>query len=827
MSVSWPEPIAQWLSEKGYSLLPFQEDAAAAVCAGRSGLIAAPTGSGKTLALLLPVIAEWLTAGEDRRTLIWITPLRALSQSLQKAATELATDLRLPVRVSARTGDTPQSERKRQIAALPDILITTPESLHLLISYPGSRIRFSRVGTIVVDEWHDLMGTKRGALVELGIAAVRSAAPDVRCWGLSATLSEPRAALDLLLGGGAPDVEVIEAPSSVPFDFEIMLPESVELFPWAGHLGLSLAGRVSERLRTAASALLFTNTRYQAEAWVQRLLELLPEEAGRIAIHHGALSDTERHRIEDGLRAGTVRICVCTSSLELGVDFPEVELVVQVGSPKAIDRLIQRAGRAAHVPGGRARLLFVPTHSLELLDAEAARRALARGVIEPRSGFATPPLDVLLQFLTTRACGDGFTRSEITDELSRTAVYRPLKDDELDWAIDFLLTGGATLRAYDEYRRIKLVDGRFIVANETARRRHRMCFGVIPSDDVVKVRHAKGRSIGSVEETFIAGLRSGDTFLLGGKALELVQVRDMVAFVRAGRSGNVAIPRWRGGTLPLSTSLAAELRALLREISGPGGLELAPAVLRPLLAVQGRWSAIPSGDRLVIEQARSRLGHHLFLYPLEGRFVHESIAYILAHRIAEMMPLTLTFAVNDYGLELVADRPLDQPAAVMRELLDPRSARETLLERLDLNDLERRAFREVAKIAGLTFQGYPGSRKAPRQLQASASLIYDVLRRYEPAHPLVGQARREVRSRRLDLERLDGALARLFACPFERFDTKRFTPFAFPLVVETMRDKVSSVSLGERIAKLRESLERQAGSTGRRSKSGDHRGEHA
>lgn len=809
-----PEQIARWLAASGIELLDFQRSASAAFARRESGIIHARTGAGKSLAVLLPFLAARLAgaaSGMGRRALpraIWLTPLRALAGSLEAAIRLVVSGIGIELEVGVRTGDTSAALRRRQLRELPDLLITTPESLHLLLSYPDTASRFAGLDLVVVDEWHDLLGTKRGILVELALAALDRHFPRHLRWGLSATTADPALAARTLAGAHRAASQIL-CPIPPSLEIETLIPQTIERFPWGGHLGFSLAPAVAERVRAVRSALLFTNTRFQAEAWNQRMRELLPELAPQLAIHHGALSETERYDVEERLRRGEIRLCVCTSSLDLGVDLPEVDLVVQVGSPRGVNRLMQRAGRSGHTPGGRSRLLQVPAHALELIDAESVTRAIRAHALDAKAPLELP-FDMLLQFLTTRACGDGFTATEILEELRETHAYRTLTRAMLDTALQFLTHGGQTFGAYEEFRRLSESGGLYRMSTPQLTKRHRMSFGVIVADEAVKVRYLRGGPVGTVEESFIASLRPGESFLLGGKPLELLQVRNMTAFVRAATERPRSIPRWFGGTLPFTYSFARSLQQTLTEYSALGASHPLAPVIGPLLELQRARSGIPTGDQLVVETSRSRWGHHLFLYPLEGRAVHEGIAQIIASRIASCKPADISLAVNDYGIELLSPEELLADPSDLQALLDPRGALDALEQRIDLTELERRAFREIARIAGLTFQGYPGAKKSVRNLQASASLLFDVLRKYEPEHPLVLQARETVLDHRLELPRIAETLTRISRLPHRHFETLRFSPFAFPLVIETMRDQVSSVPFEERVRKLQLSLERDA-----------------
>jgi len=809
-------PAERWFAARGWTPFPFQREVWAAYLAGESGLIHAPTGVGKTYAAWLGPLAEWLAdcaAGETAPPLrvLWVTPLRALAADTANALAAPLADLGLPWTLETRTGDTDSAVRARQRKRLPSALVTTPESLSLLLSRDDSRELFAGLRMVVVDEWHELLASKRGVQVELALARLRRWRPALRTWGLSATLGNLGEALEVLLGVGRPGRLVRGAmPKQIIIDS--LIPRQIERFPWAGHMGLKLLPAVVEAIEGSGSCLLFTNTRAQTELWYQALLDARPDWAGLIALHHGSLSREVRDWVEHGLREGRLRCVVCTSSLDLGVDFSPVERVLQVGSPKGVARLLQRAGRSGHRPGAPSRATVVPTHAFELIEAAAVRRAAEAGRIEARPPVERP-LDVLAQHLVTVALGGGFQPEELLAEVRSTRAFRGLRDEEWGWCLDFVTRGGSALTAYPEFQRVVPgEDGVYRVTDKQVARRHRESIGTISADAAITVQYVGGERLGSVEESFIARLTPGDKFSLAGRVLEFVRVREMTAWVRRARSAEGAVPRWAGGRLPLSNELAAAVRATLADAAE--GVFEAPELLalRPVLALQARWSRIPAAGELLAERTKSREGHHLFVYPFEGRLVHEGLAALLAFRLSRRTPITFTLASNDYGFELLAadPAPLDGPDDLLG-LLGPADLVADVEAALNAAELARRQFREIARVAGLVTVGRPGERRSARHLQASSNLFYEVFRDYDPHNMLLAQARREVLERQLEHARLAAALGRIAAGRVALVDTPRPTPLAFPLLVDRLRERVSSEQLADRVRRMQLQLERAAG----------------
>ncbi|USX28411.1 ligase-associated DNA damage response DEXH box helicase [Oxalobacteraceae bacterium OTU3CINTB1] len=812
-----------WFATRGWSVFPFQREVWAAAAAGQSGLLHASTGAGKTYAVWFAALQRAAAVAKPKAGLkvLWITPMRALAADTLRALQEslealpgLAAGGKTGWQIEARTGDTSSAQRARQNKKLPDTLITTPESLTLLLSKAEAATQFAQLDMIIIDEWHELMGNKRGVQTQLALARLRMWNPALLVWGLSATLGNLDQAKQALMADGV----TVEGHVAKEIQVDTLIPANPSRFPWGGHLGIQMLGPVIAEIEKHATTLVFTNTRSQAELWYQHMLEARPDWAGLIALHHGSLDKEVRDWVEQGLKQGQLKAVICTSSLDLGVDFLPVERVLQIGSAKGIARLLQRAGRSGHAPGRISRLTLVPTQSMELLEAAGARQAVAARDIEARP-VPDKPLDVLVQHLVTMALGGGFRSEALYQEVRTAWSYRNLGPEEWQWALDFVARGGQTLAVYPEYRRV-LPDeeGVYRMPDLALGRRHRMGIGTIVSDSSLQVKYLSGGRIGSVEESFISRLRKGDHFLFGGRILEFVRLHEMTAYVRRATGVKKgAVPRWQGGKMPMSSELAhaalEQLRlATLGRYEGP---EM--QAIKPLLEIQQRWSALPTPDTTVVESMQSREGRHLFMFPFAGRSVHIGLASLLAWRVGKVTPVTFSIAVNDYGFELLAPQEIDWAALIAAGdgakvgLFSTEHLLEDVLASLNATELSQRRFREIARIAGLVFQGYPGQPKSARQLQASSSLFYAVFTQHDAGNLLLTQAQREVLEQELELNRLRDTLEALQARQVSYHGTKRATPFGFALMVERFREKLTTEKLSDRVARLVRELEKAAG----------------
>lgn len=801
-----------WFASRGWEPFPFQREAWAAYRNGESGLIHAFTGTGKTYAAYFGPLLEALAeppAPTPPLRILWITPLRALSADTALSLEAPLRSLGLKWDVGLRTADTSASTRARQKARLPTVLVTTPESLSLLLTDPTAAEKFGGLRCVVCDEWHELLGSKRGVLTELALARVRKFAPRVRVWGLSATLGNLDTALAALVGAGRPG-RVIRGEVPKPVVVDAIVPPQVERFPWAGHLGLSLVPQVVDAVEEGRTALVFTNTRSQCETWYQALLAARPDWAGAIALHHGSLDRKVRAWVEDGIRDGTLRCVVATSTLDLGVDFAPVDRVIQVGSPKGVGRLLQRAGRSRHRPGETSRVTCAPTHAFELLEIAAARAAAQAGTVEARPPIEKP-LDVLAQHAVSSALSGGFRSDGLLSEVRTTHAYRDLSDAEWEWVLDFVTRGGEALRAYPDYRRVVESDGLYTVPDGRIARLHRQAIGTITSDSAIAVRFLRGGRLGTVEESFAARLKKGDRFAFAGRVLEFVRLHEMTAWVKLSKREPTTRPRWAGGRLPLSGELSAAVRAKLDAASRKAAQDPEVIALSPVLEAQARWSRVPAQTEVLVERLETRDGHHAFVYPFEGRLVHEGLAAILAYRLSRRRPQTFALAVNDYGFELVSPDPIEFDADSLKDLLSPAGLTDDAMDTLNAAELIKRQFREIARVAGLVHPGLPHAGRSTKQLQVSSGLIYEVFREHDRGNLLLWQARREVLDRQFEVTQLRHAMARIAASTVVVTHPPRPTPFAFPLLVERMRESVSSEKLADRVRRMVAELERKAG----------------
>lgn len=875
------ERLRGWFAGKGWRPYPFQEEAWAAYARGASGLIHVPTGAGKTYAAYIGALAEVLdevaaggggkkeggggTGGAPRPSvplgvgggggglrILYVTPLRAVSRDIELALKAPVRDLGVlaetareerkagRVTVESRTGDTSSSVRTRQRERLPTVLITTPESLTLLLTREDAAEKFAGLRCVICDEWHELLSSKRGTQVELALARLRRFAPGVRTWALSATIANLEEAGRAAVGvgkwadgrsegkgedaggtpvprgsggrGGVGEPVIVSGEIDRPVVIETLLPRAGDPFPWAGHLGLSMLPRVIEAIDPSHSTLIFVNTRSQSEMWFHALQAAKPEWFPILGLHHGSIDREERERVEAGLKDGSVKIVVATSSLDLGVDFAPVERVFQIGSPKGIARLMQRAGRASHRPGERCHIVCVPTHALEMLEVAAVRRAVEMGFVESRTSESRP-LDVLAQHLVTVGLGGGFDAEELFEEVRTTNAYRDLTREEFEWTLSLVREGGGTLRAYPEYHRVVPRDGTgvYTVPDKKIAQLHRLNVGTITGDATMDLRYVSGKRIGSIEENFIGNLRVGERFYFAGKVLEYVRQRDLTAYVKPSSGQTKLTPIWSGTRLPITESLADGVRHVLEEAGADAGRGESgyPEVraFAPFVRAQLRHSVVPRAGETLVEIAETRDGRHLFVYPFEGRLVHGGIAAVAALRIGRLRGATFTLSSNDYGFELLTGKGFPFEEVLSGELFTEENLAEDAVESVNMSLLARQQFREIARISGLVFQTYPGAPRSARQLQSRAGLLFDVFQEFDPENLLLHQARREVLEKQFEASRLARTMRRLRTQPMRIVETKRPTPLSLPLIVERIGGRLSSEGLLDRIAKMRKGWE--------------------
>jgi ATP-dependent Lhr-like helicase len=801
----------RYFEEKGWQPFDFQVKAWGDLLEGKSGLLNAPTGSGKTFALWFPAILEyiqnhpndWQKPRKNGIQLIWVTPLRALAQDIQKAMQEVCFEMGLPWKVAVRNGDTDTKERASQKRNPPECLVTTPETLHILLAQKGSHDLFKTVKAIVVDEWHELVGNKRGVQVQLALSYIRKIrGRNFKLWGISATIGNMEEACSILLGNHSP-LHLIRAEVQKSIHLHTIFPEELEKYPWSGHLGLKLIDKVLPIIEQHQSILLFTNTRAQSEIWYHHIMEKRPDWAGWVAIHHGSLDMKVRAWVEEALHAGKLKLVVCTSSLDLGVDFRPVDAVIQIGSPKGVARFVQRAGRSGHQPGLPSEIYFVPTHSLELIEAAALRDAIDKGEMESIHS-PTLTIDVLIQFLITLAVGEGFERASIFQVVKDTFAFQELSEEEFDWVMSFVTEGGSSLSGYEEFAKVEVSeDGLYKVKDKKTAMRHRLSMGTIVSDPMLKVKFKNGTYLGMIEEYFLSRLRQGDRFFFSGRNLEFIGIRDMNAYVQLSKRKSNNTPSYMGGRISLTSKLSGKLREILEEASQGIFRSEEAAFIAPLMDLQQRLSLIPDGQTFLIEKNISKEGHHVFFYPFEGRMVHEVLGALVAYRISVSYPLTFSIAMNDYGFELLSDQPIPIEDVLEEDLFSEHNLASDILSCINESEMAKRKFRDIATISGLIFQGYPGKPMKFRHLQANSGILYGVFEDYDPDNLLLKQAHREVLDMQMEKDKVLEAIRKINRQQIVLKKPGQFTPFSFPIMVDRLRAQLSSESLEDRIEKMK------------------------
>ena len=805
------KPGLDYFRQKGWSPFPFQVQTWKDYLDGKSGLLNAPTGSGKTFALWFGVLlnyiqnnsSDWQKPRKNGLQIIWVTPLRALAQDLQKAMQEACDGLGIPWTVAVRNGDTDAKTRASFKRNPPECLITTPETLHILLSQKETEPLFENLRCVVVDEWHELVGNKRGVQVQLALAYLQARCqhPFMR-WAISATLGNLEQAAKTLLGNELPQ-HIIKANIQKEIRISSLFPEEIEKYPWSGHLGIRMIDQVIQTIEEGKSVLVFTNTRSQTEMWYQKILEIRPDWAGWMAMHHGSLDSQIRTWVENALHEGVLKVVVCTSSLDLGVDFRPVDRVVQIGSPKGVSRFVQRAGRAGHQPGLPSLVYFVPTNALELIEAAALRNAIEQDDLE--SQFPpTLPYDVLIQFLVTLAVGEGFEPNALYKIIKKTESYESLSPEEYQWILEFITKGGSSLGSYDDFLKVVIEeDGMYRVKNKKIAMKHRLSMGTIVSDVSMKVKFKNGAYLGTVEEYFIAKLKVGDRFYFAGRNLELLYVKGLDAVVQVTTKKANQVVSWMGARMSLSSKLSQQIQEIFKAYNqGIVGSEEVRQVL-PILDLQQQLSLVPDAQTFLIESLQTREGFHLFFYPFEGRMVHELLSALLAYRIAQRLPVSFSMAMNDYGFELFSDVQLDIEELLEEDLFSLDHLEEDILHCINESELAKRKFREIASIAGLVFQGYPGKPTSFKHIQANSGLLFQVFEDYEPDNLLLKQARAEALNQQMEQELLIEAVRKINRQSIQVRYPSQLTPFSFPILVDRLsRTSLSSESVEDKIAKI-------------------------
>lgn len=795
--------IQNWMMEKSISPFKFQIQTWQKFGNGYSGMVVAPTGFGKTYSVFLALISDFLNHPEKYKTglkMIWITPLRSLSKDIAKAMQEAIDEIGLDWTVGVRNGDTDPKIRQQQVKKMPDILVATPESLHLLLGQKNHQRFFKNLQCIVIDEWHELLGSKRGVMIELGISRLRTYVPKMKIWGITATIGNLDEAMEVLIPYNIKKTKVT-AKEKKKIDILSVFPDEVELLPWAGHLGHKLADKVVPIILNSNSTIVFTNTRSQSEMWYQLLLNAYPDFAGQIAIHHSSIDAHLRIWIEENLSNGKLKAVVSTSSLDLGIDFKPVDTVIQIGSAKGVARFLQRAGRSGHSPFETSKIYCVPTHSLELIEVAALKEAVKQNVIEPREPQVLC-FDVLVQFLMTLAVGDGFYPDQVYPKIKETYAFREMTEDEWKSILDFLTIGGKALKNYEEFHKIDIQeDSLYKVTSRRIAMLHRMNMGVIVSDAMLKVKFISGGYIGMVEEYFISRLKKDEKFILAGRVLEVAMIKDMTVYVRASK-GKAFAPSYLGGRLPLSSNLGHFLREKLSGALNPKASEKELKFLHPLLVNQEERSHIPREDEFLVELIKNREGYHLFMYPFEGRLVHEVMAALIAYRISKLAPISFSMAMNDYGFELFSDKEIPLNEDNLLKILNKENLMNDVISSINAAEMARRKFRDIAVISGMVIQNFPGQQRSNKSLQSSAGLIFKVLEDYDPNHFLVRQAYTEVFNAQLQEVRLVEAFKRIEKSKIILKLANAFTPLSFPIKVDSLRQTLTSENLDARIQKL-------------------------
>ncbi|WP_256005584.1 ligase-associated DNA damage response DEXH box helicase [Pedobacter deserti] len=814
--------VIKWLKSDRRKPFKFQTDAWQYYAEGYSGLVNAPTGFGKTYSLFLAVVIDELnrraSAGTKKHTgglkLIWITPLRSLAKDLARAMTVVCNEMELGWSVGVRNGDTAQSEKLKQKKQMPDVLIITPESMHLLLAQKSTFNYFSELQCIVADEWHELIGSKRGVMAELAISRIKGLLYEqhperlLRIWGISATIGNMEQALDVLVPYADLLKVIVTADIEKKITIKSILPDHIDMLPWAGHLGHKLAPKLLPVIYASKTTLIFTNTRGQAELWYQTLLATDENLAGQLAIHHGSIDHELRNWIEDALHSGILKAVVCTSSLDLGVDFKPVDTVVQIGSPKGVARFLQRAGRSGHSPFETSKIYFLPTHALELVEAAAIKEAARTQNIESREPMVMV-FDTLVQYLVTLAVGDGFDDEVIFNEVRQTYAFRELLPEEWNWIMQFITTGGDSLTAYNEFSKVERVEGRWKVTSRQIAMRHRLSIGTIVSDPMMKVKFLSGGFIGMIEESFISKMKPGNSFTLAGRVLEFIMIKDMMVIVKKSKQKQAVNPSWMGGRISLTANLGSVLRKKYNEtLDKKHGDEELDFIL-PLFERQARVSHVPKHNEFLIEMIETRDGFHFFGYPFEGRQVHEIMAALIAYRLAKIKPITFSIAMNDYGFELLSEQPIPLDEANVKSIFSPVNLADDIVSSINATEMARRKFRDIACISGLVFQGYPGKYVANKHLQSSAALFFNVFSDYDKHNLLLRQAYDEAFYQQIEEPRLAAALHRIQASEIVIVRTDRYTPLCFPIKVDSLRDNMSSEELSQRIVRMTAEAEKK------------------
>lgn len=816
--------VIKWLRSQKKKPFAFQSDTWQYYAEGYSGLVNAPTGFGKTFSVFLAVVIDELNEAESRpaplkgktktgrpqRTgtrLIWITPLRSLAKDLARAMSTACLELDLDWHIGVRNGDTPAAEKLKQKKQMPEVLIITPESMHLLLAQKNTGHFFEDLKCIVADEWHELLGSKRGVMAELAISRIKGLLsrqhPDrlLRIWGVSATIGNMEQAMEVLIPYPELLKTIVVADIEKKIEIRSILPDHIDMLPWAGHLGHKLAHKLLPIIAKSKTTLIFCNTRSQAELWYQNLLKIDENLAGQIAIHHGSIDYELRNWIEEAIHTGALKAVISTSSLDLGVDFKPVDTVVQIGSPKGVARFLQRAGRSGHSPFETSRIYFLPTHALELVEAAAIKEAAKTKQIESREPVIMA-FDLLIQYMVSLAVGDGFDQKQLFTEVKSTFAFSELEASEWNWMLQFITTGGDSLTAYTEFNKVEITDGLYRVNSRQVAMRHRLHIGTIVSDAMLKVKFITGGYIGMVEESFMSKIKPGNSFTLAGRVLEYIMVKEMTVLVRKSKLKTAITPSWMGGRMSLTANLGAILRYKYNQVLDENPEDEEMIIMKPLFERQALVSHVPGENEFLVEFIKTRDGYHLFAYPFEGRQVHENMAALIAYRLGKIKPISFSIAMNDYGFELLSEKPIPVDEAGLQDLFSPDGLSADIVASVNATEMARRKFRDIACISGLVFQGFPGKYLANKHLQSSSALFFNVFSDYDKHNLLLRQAYEEAFYQQIEEPRLAAALNRIQQSKIIVVHAKSYTPLCFPIKVDSLREHMSTEELGERISRM-------------------------
>ena len=817
---TYDDIFLSFFNEKGWKPLSFQIEAWNSFLKGDSGIIQVPTGSGKTYAALLGPLKKLHSLKNPKGiNILFITPLKALSRDLEKSIKEATNYFDKKITVAVRNGDTSSYEKRKQLKNPPNILITTPESLSLLLAQKDSDIFFDNLISIIIDEWHELLSSKRGNQLELALSWLRRNRK-IQVFAMSATIGNIKEAARAIVGIKAKQPTIIKSNLIKKIEIKSVIPENIGSFPWSGHLGIRSHQSLLKMIDKNKSTLFFTNTRNQSERWFQCLKYYNSDIEDRIAIHHGSLDRDERQFVEEGVKNGSIKWVVCTSSLDLGVDFQPVDQIVQIGSAKNLTRLIQRAGRSAHKPGGFSKIIFMPTNALELLEVSAMRRVLEEEITE---NISLPELsfDVLLQHLVSLACGPGFNPIEEKKNIKDCWSYRNIKDEEWNWCLDFLEYGGKCLKAYPKFQKIykkypkkKDISFKYFVKDKSIIRIHKFNIGTITSNNYLNVKFLNGKTLGTLEENFSSKLKSGDIFFFAGIMLEFIKVKDMNVYVKKSIKKSALIPVWLGGQIAISDLLSRNIRKEIdiceKSIKSNKYINEEINALKPILTRQKRFSDIPKINELLVEIYKTKKYKSLFVFTLEGKFANEGIGFLWALRFAKIIKTTFSISANDFGFSLTTYEDFDFSLILRKSfnLFDIENLNKDLENAINLSELTKRKFKNIAQISGLINNNTPFNSKSSSQLNISSNLLFDVFTKYEKNHLLIKQAQKEAIKNALESERIKKSLIRISNLRLIINETREPSPFAFPLLVERLTNTFSNETIETRIERLINSYEK-------------------